>query len=187
MSKRNFILASTSSRRKELLHLIDIKPEIIPPVYEEFQNTNENIHDFLKRVSIGKGKSIINKKLFDSVIISSDTIVVIKNNIIGKPKDREDAFNILKKLSNNMHTVITGIAIHYKEKCMYDFRETKVYFEHLSDKSINSYLDKAIYMDKAGAYAIQGLASVFIKKIEGCFFNVMGFPLNLFSNMLKKI
>ncbi len=187
MSENSFILASTSPRRKELLELININPEIISPIYEESTKSNEPIYEFLKRVSVGKGRSIINKNNSNKIIISSDTIVVIGNKIIGKPKNREDAFNFLKELSNNEHRVITGIALHFKGECIYDFRETKVLFEYLSEKEINSYLDKEKYMDKAGAYAIQGLASVFVKKIEGCFFNVMGFPLNLFSNMLKKL
>ena len=187
MSNIDIILASTSPRRKDLLELINIKPEIIQPVFEESQRRNESIQIFLKRVSIGKGKSIKNNNNFNKIIVSSDTIVVINKKIIGKPINRDDAFSILQTLSNNEHTVITGIAIHYRDKCIYDFRETKVLFEDLSDKDINSYLNNEKYMDKAGAYAIQGLASVFIKRIDGCFFNVMGFPLNLFSNMLKKI
>ncbi len=187
MKKDKFILASTSPRRKELLAMINIYPEIITPDYDELQKNNEPIYDFLKRVSIGKGKSIKNKNNSEKIIISSDTIVFINNRIIGKPKDRTDAFNILKILSNNDHMVITGIAIQFKDKCLYDFRETKVSFESLTDNEINYYLDNENYIDKAGAYAIQGLASVFIKKIDGCYFNVMGFPLNLFSNMLKKI
>lgn len=187
MPDNSFILASTSPRRKELLELININPDIIIPIYEESKKPNEPVYEFLKRVSIGKGQSIIDKNNSNKIIISSDTIVVIENKIIGKPKNREDAFNILKELSNKEHRVITGIALHFKGECIYDFRETKVLFEYLSEKEINAYLDNEKYMDKAGAYAIQGLASVFIKKIEGCFFNVMGFPLNLFSNMLKTL
>lgn len=184
---KNFILASTSPRRKELLKLINISPLIVNPNFEESKIEGESIHDFLKRVSIGKGKNVLKESTYNSIIISSDTIVVIDNKIIGKPINRDNAFEILKELSGNKHHVITGIAIHYRGKILYDFSTTAVFFEKLNDDRINIYLDNENYSDKAGAYAIQGLASVFIKKIEGCFFNVMGFPLNLFDNMLRKI
>ncbi len=187
MIKTKIILASSSPRRKELLQLINIKPKVITPVYDETRKEKESIKTFLKRVSLGKGKSIKNENNFDSIIISSDTIVIIDNKIIGKPKDRKHAFEILQKLSGKKHKVITGIAIHYKNKAIYNYKETYVYFEVLTKNEINTYLDNENYMDKAGAYAIQGLASVFIKKIDGCYFNVMGFPLNLFNNMLKEL
>jgi len=187
LTDKDFILASTSPRRKELLKLINISPLIISPDFEELKLENESIHEFLKRVSVGKGRSVLNNNTYHSIIISSDTIVVINEEIIGKPKNREDAFDILKKLSGQKHSVITGVAIHYRGKVLYDFSTTTVFFETLEDKQIVDYLDNENYSDKAGAYAIQGLASVFVKKIDGCFFNVMGFPLNLFYNMLKKI
>lgn len=181
------ILASSSPRRKELLKLIGLEPEIIEPKVEEFIEMEEKSLDFLKRLTILKGKSVYINEYFNFIIISSDTIVLLKNKIIGKPKDREDAFSILRALSNNVHEVWTGVSIIYKGKTYFDYAKTKVFFEEITDDEINCYLDNEDYLDKAGAYAIQGRASVFVKKIEGCFFNVMGFPLNLFFNMLKNI
>jgi septum formation protein len=184
---KEFILASTSPRRKELLKLIGISPLTINPNFKESKLKDESIYGFLERVSIGKGQSVLKENYYNSILISSDTIVVIDNKIIGKPKDRDDAFDILKELSGRKHKVITGIAIHYRGKLLYDYGTTAVIFEELDNERINYYLNNENYSDKAGAYAIQGLASVFIKKIDGCFFNVMGFPLNLFDNILRKI
>ncbi len=181
------ILASSSPRRKELLKLIGLEPEVIEPKIGEFIKPEEKISDFLKRLTILKGNSVYINEYFNSIIISSDTIVLLKNKIIGKPRDREDAFCILKSLSKNVHEVWTGVSIIYKGKTYFDYAKTKVFFEEITDDEINYYLDNEDYMDKAGAYAIQGKASVFVKKIDGCFFNVMGFPLNLFFNMLKNI
>jgi len=181
------ILASSSPRRKELLKLIGIEPEVIEPMAKEHIKLEEKSSDFLKRLTILKGNSVYINEYFNSIIISSDTIVLLKNNIIGKPKDREDAFCILKSLSKNVHEVWTGVSIIYKGKTYFDYAKTKVFFEEIKDDEIDYYLDNEDYMDKAGAYAIQGKASVFVKKIDGCFFNVMGFPLNLFFNMLKNI
>jgi len=181
------ILASSSPRRKELLKLIGLEPEVIEPMVKEHIKLKEKSSDFLKRLTILKGNSIYINEYFNYVIISSDTIVLLKNKIIGKPKDRRDAFCILKSLSKNVHEVWTGVSIIYKGKTYFDYAKTKVFFEEIEDNEINYYLDNENYMDKAGAYAIQGMASVFVKKIDGCFFNVMGFPLNLFFNMLKNI
>lgn len=181
------ILVSSSPRRKELLKLIGLEPEVIEPMVKEHIKLKEKSLDFLKRLTILKGNSVYINEYFNSIIISSDTIVLLGNKIIGKPKDREDAFCILKSLSKNVHEVWTGVSIIYKGKTYFDYAKTKVFFEEIKDDEINCYLDNEDYMDKAGAYAIQGRASVFVKKIDGCFFNVMGFPLNLFFNMLKNI
>lgn len=123
----------------------------------------------------------------NSVILSADTIVLLQNKILGKPIDRRHAYTMLASLSNQMHEVWTGISIAYQQKVLFDYQRTKVYFEKISDSEIEYYLDNEQYLDKAGAYAIQGRASVFVKKIEGCYFNVMGLPLHLIMQMLKRI
>lgn len=181
------ILASSSPRRKELLGLLGVQPEIIVPDIKENFESGESIDSFIKRVTILKGKSIYKNEYYNSLVISSDTIVFINNSIIGKPVDREDAFEILKALSDNAHDVITGVSLFYQGKNYFDLCKTRVYFSKISDKEINFYLDNEDYLDKAGAYGIQGKASAFIKGIEGCFFNVVGFPVNLFYTMLKGI
>lgn len=183
----DIILASASPRRKELLKLLGIEPQIIVPTIDEIIKTRESIETFLRRVTISKGKAIYREEFYNTPIISADTIVLCENKLIGKPRTRADAFGFLKTLSNNVHDVLTGVSILYRGTSHYDFARTRVVFSEISDEEINYYLDNENYMDKAGAYAIQGKASVFVKKIDGCYFNVMGFPLNLFYTMLKKI
>jgi septum formation protein len=179
------ILASSSPRRKELLRLLGVEPQIIVPTVNENRKPGESIETFLQRVTMSKGEVVYRDTFFEVPLISADTIVLCENIIIGKPVDRADAFSMLKRLSNNVHDVLTGVSILYKGTSYYDFARTRVEFIEISDNEINYYLDNEHYQDKAGAYAIQGMASVFVKKIDGCYFNVMGFPLNLFYNMLK--
>jgi len=181
------ILASSSPRRKELLELIGIKPEILIPAVNEKLESNESFSEFLERITFAKGQSVFENKYFNSIIISADTIVILENRLIGKPVNRENAFVILKNLSNKMHEVWTGLSILNEGKTWFRLSRTKVYFDNITDSEIEYYLNSENYMDKAGAYAIQGRASVFVKKIEGCFFNVMGFPLHLFKKMLKMV
>jgi len=182
-----FILASSSPRRKELLKLVGIYPQIIVPMVEENRLPQESIDTFLRRISIAKGKAVFSNSLFETPIISADTIVVCENQLIGKPQSREDARKFLKILAGKSHDVLTGIAILYRGHSHYEFSRTQVLFSPISDIEIEYYLDNEDFMDKAGAYAIQGKAAVFVKEISGCYFNVMGFPINLFYSMLKKI
>jgi septum formation protein len=185
--KMNFILASSSPRRQELLKLVGIKPQIIIPTIDESIKSGESIETFLRRVTIAKGQAVYQDNFYHTPIISADTIVLCENKMIGKPQTRTEAFSFLKTLSNNIHDVLTGVSILYKGTPHYNFASTRVVFTGISPGEIEYYLDNENYMDKAGAYAIQGKAAVFVKKIEGCYFNVMGFPLNLFYTMLKNI
>lgn len=181
------ILASSSPRRKELLSLIGLSPEIMVPNLDEKMQPGESVADFMRRVSRQKAESIYRDDFYDIPIIGADTIVVLGRTVMGKPINRQDAFNMLKTLANNVHEVITGLAILYRGKTHFDLAVTRVYFTDISGEEIDSYLDSGEYRDKAGAYGIQGKASVFIEKIEGCYFNVVGFPLHLFYKMLKQI
>ncbi len=180
----NIVLASASPRRKELLQLIGLTPEIIPPDIDEAPRTEEPIADFLERVSIAKGVEVYRKKLFSSLLISADTVVLLDDSLIGKPQDREDAFRMLRRLSGQRHEVMTGLALMYRGETSFAISRTHVYFKPLQEREINFYLEHENYMDKAGAYAIQGRAAIFVERIDGCYFNVMGFPLNLFYRML---
>lgn len=182
-----FILASSSPRRKELLKLVGIEPRIIIPTVDERIKPGEPIETFLRRVTISKGDSVYKEEFYDIPIISADTIVLCENRLIGKPVDRAEASEFLRTLSNNVHEVWTGVSMRYRGTPYYDYARTRVVFADITDEELRYYLDNEDYLDKAGAYAIQGRASVFVKKIDGCYFNVMGFPLNLFYNMLKEI
>jgi septum formation protein len=183
----NFILASSSPRRRELLNLVGIRPRVIVPTVDESSKPGEPMEAFIRRVTLAKGQAVYNVELHDIPVISADTIVWCDRQSIGKPRDRAEAFAVLKLLANNIHQVFTGISILYRGTSYYELACTNVEFTVISDEEINYYLDNEDYMDKAGAYAIQGKASVFVKKIDGCYFNVMGFPLSLFYSMLKRI
>lgn len=182
-----FILASSSPRRKQLLNLVGIQPEILIPEVDESRHPGESIQAFLRRVTISKGEAVYRDHYFDIPIISSDTIVLLGDTLIGKPRDPGEAREFLEMLSGNTHQVWTGVSIRYRGESYYDFARTSVEFAPISKEELDFYIQKEDYMDKAGAYAIQGMASVFVKKIDGCYFNVMGFPLNMFYNMLKDI
>ena len=129
----------------------------------------------------------IQKTYSEPLIIGADTIVVLNNEIIGKPRNDEDAYAILKKLSGNCHEVITGVSILKQNTQISDIAKTKVYFKQISSEDIREYVSTSEPMDKAGAYGIQGYGSQFIDKIEGCYFNVMGFPIPLFYKMCMKL
>ncbi|MCU0286260.1 MAG: Maf family protein [Acidobacteria bacterium] len=182
-----FILASSSPRRKELLKMLGIAPRILISNVDENRLPEEQIGSYLRRVSIAKGQAVYKEEYLDIPIISSDTIVWINNSIIGKPADREEAAHFLRTLSGRVHEVLTGVAILYRGNTYYEYACTGVEFSEISEEELTYYLDNEDYMDKAGAYAIQGLASVFVKRIDGCYFNVMGFPVNTFYQMMKRL
>ncbi len=185
--KINTILASASPRRYELLNLIHISPEVIIPEIVEIPLKGESPENFVTRVALEKGLSIAKNHSSSNLIISADTIVLDGDNIIGKPESREDAVKMLKILSGKRHKVITGLSVLFKDKKIAGTSVTDVEFSDLSNIEIEDYLNTELFMDKAGAYAIQGKASIFVKKIDGCYFNVMGFPLNLFYTLIKEL
>lgn len=185
-----FILASASDRRKELLSRIISDFEVkISDFDEGTVEVSKDIEKYVKTLAEGKAKSVALNCTNDSIIIGADTIVVIDDNILGKPKDKDDAFRMLKLLSNNVHRVYSGVTVINNEKqvmkseCLY----TEVYFSELSDEEIWRYIDTGECLDKAGAYGIQGYGGVFVEKINGCYYNVVGLPLNLLNKMIKNV
>jgi septum formation protein len=180
------VLASASPRRQELLQLIGLNPEIITPDIVEVVRPEETPAVFLKRVAIAKGVAVYKKKYFSQLLISADTIVLLDETMIGKPTNRSDALRMLRLLSGRRHEVLTGISLMCQGETSFGISCTAVYFKELADKEINFYLDHENFLDKAGAYAIQGRAAIFVERLDGCFFNVMGFPLNLFYRMINE-
>ena len=185
-----FILASASDHRKELLSRIISDFEVkISDFDEGTVEVSKDIEKYVKTLAEGKAKSVALNCTNDSIIIGADTIVVIDDNILGKPKDKDDAFRMLKLLSNNVHRVYSGVTVINNEKqvmkseCLY----TEVYFSELSDEEIWRYIDTGECLDKAGAYGIQGYGGVFVEKINGCYYNVVGLPLNLLNKMIKNV
>ena len=178
------ILASGSPRRKEILKYLNTPFEVIVSSFEEKIDENKSLEEEIKRLSEGKANTVF-KDNKDAVVIGADTIVTIDNKVLGKPKDKEDAYRMLKLLSDNKHTVITGVTIISKEKADTFASLSDVYFNKLTDKEINDYIATNEPMDKAGAYAIQGLGSKFINKIDGDYYAIMGLPINEIYKRLK--
>jgi septum formation protein len=189
INERNIILASKSPRRKELLENIGLKFSVKPADIEEIYREITDFGNIVIDLAEQKADAIKEKMFHDRIIIASDTIVVINEKILNKPIDRDDAFNMLRTLSGNIHSVFTSLYVYdgYEKKKIKKFTKTKVEFYELTDQQINDYLDTHEPFDKAGAYGIQGYGSKFIKKIEGCFFSVMGFPIPLFSQEMYKL
>jgi septum formation protein len=186
LDQKKIVLASQSPRRIELLRSAGLKFEIMPSNLKEEIIQKVDSLGFVRDISLRKAKSMWQKAEAD-LVIGADTVVTMDNEIFGKPKDINDAATMLNKLSGRTHYVITGICLLAKNQQMIDHEITRVTFYKLTDEEINAYLASKEYADKAGAYGIQGIASLFVKKIEGCYFNVVGFPLGKFYQRLKEI
>ncbi len=183
----SIILASASPRRKQLLDMIDIDFEVIPSdVHEDF-NIDLNHEDFVQHYAREKSLDIA-EKYPDHLVIGADTIVVLDSKILGKPKDEADSFNMLKSLSGRTHTVYTGVSLNHINEKISDtfFEQTQVSFNELSDSVISYYINTYKPLDKAGSYGIQDWFAINVNRIDGCFYNVMGFPLAAFFSHYKK-
>lgn len=186
----NFILASASERRQELLkRIVKDFSVMVSEFDEDIVKKTGSVSEYVQEIALGKAKDIMNKVNEDSIIIAADTVVSLDEKILGKPKNYKEAYDMLHSLSNNAHKVYTGvIVINTKTKVILkDAVETKVFFSNLSSDEINSYIETGDPFDKAGAYGIQGMAGVFVEKIEGCYYNVVGLPLNRLNKMIKKV
>ena len=183
------VLASASPRRKELLKEIVPDFEIIPSTADESAVGDTSPKNLVKHLAYIKAEEVaLRKENEGKMVIGSDTVVAYKGAVLGKPKDEADAFRMLKTLSGKKHAVYTGVCFikskDGKKSCYVKAEKTLVYFNELSDEWIHSYIRGGSPMDKAGAYGIQdgGL----VKKIKGSYTNVVGFPLELVSKMMKK-
>lgn len=184
------ILASTSPRRKKLLAQLNLKFEVLPVEIDERRKGSETPLKMVKRLALEKLLEA-RKQLKVGIIITADTIVVLNGEILGKPRNNSEAKKMLKKLSGKTHTVYTGYSIHNSiiDKTITDYEKTLVTFRKLGDKEIENYVKTGSPLDKAGAYGIQDdFGAVFVKKINGDFYNVMGLPIaGLYMNLLKVI
>ena len=186
------ILASGSPRRKEILSELGAEIKIITADVDE--NSNETDPEKLaQELAQKKGLAVYQKLLAQNAlelscpIISADTIVFCDDEIMGKPKDRADAYRMLKKLSGKAHTVTTGICIVKDGIPHSSFSTTKVFVDTLTDDEINAYINSGDPFDKAGSYGIQGIFSKHVSKIEGCYFNVVGLPVNALSTLFMNV
>ncbi len=185
---RRIILASRSPRRKELLEMMGLKFETIPaePIDENEYIDTADIAGSLERLAIVKAMSVA-CKYPEAAVLAADTVVVCGKEILGKPKDRLDARRMLESLAGRCHKVITGVALLCKETdfCRTFARETNVWFREITTEEIEWYIDSGEPFDKAGAYGIQGKAMIFVDKIEGCFYNIVGLPVGGTIDLIK--
>lgn len=176
---KKILLASKSPRRQELLKLVGVNFSVFASQVEEAPQTYENPVEYARHTALSKLHWVWENTRAD-IVIAADTIVVKDGKIYEKPGDSDDARRILRTLSGETHQVITAFAIKTSRAEVTDFETSMVTFCELSDNEIDAYLKTGEPFDKAGAYGIQGYGAVFIKKIDGCYFNVMGFPLSRF-------
>lgn len=186
---KRILLGSGSPRRKELLSMMDIEFETVclNDVEEVFPDSlpAENVPAYLSQL---KARSYMGSLSDDSLLITADTVVIIDGEILGKPKDEAAAVEMLRKLSGARHKVITGVSLTTRDgMCTFD-ETTFVEFNDIADNDLCSYVKKYRPFDKAGSYGIQEwIGLVGIKKIDGCFYNVMGLPTSALYRELKNI
>ncbi len=185
--KKKVVLASASPRRKELLSMIGLDFVVDAADYEEEMDIKMTPSEVAKYLSGRKAKAVAPRHR-NAVIIAADTFIVFRGALMGKPLDEKDARLMLGRLSGKTHSVITGYTILDTDsgRRISGAVETKVSFRRLSAEEIDKYVKSKEPLDKAGAYAIQGLGSVLVKKIDGDYFNVIGLPLGSLVENLKK-
>jgi septum formation protein len=179
------LLASKSPRRREILESAGIPFEVRPPDVLESRYAEEPAEDYVRRLAREKAEAV--RASPEDVVLGADTVVALDQQLLEKPKDAGDARRMLRLLSGRDHVVITGVCVRSAHRVVVDLERTIVQFTPLSEEEIERYVASGEPMDKAGAYAIQGLASKFIVRVEGCYFNVVGLPVAKVYRILREI
>ncbi|MCK5025818.1 MAG: septum formation inhibitor Maf [Nanoarchaeota archaeon] len=191
MRKTKIILASSSPRRKEIADQMGLEYEIIPSNYEEDMTMRLEPKDLVKTLALGKAKEVANRQEeeTEAIVIGIDTFITYNKKLLGKPKSVNEAREMLKMISGKIIKAYTGVAIiDIKNKNeMIDYDITEIILANLTDTEIDNYINTGEPLDKAGAIGIQGLGSIFIKKINGCFSGAVGLPENKIYNMIAKM
>lgn len=183
----SFVLASGSPRRKELLEMLNVGDmKVIPAKGEEKVLENAGPGEIVMALASAKGREVAALCGADDTVIAADTIVWFDNCVYGKPHDEAEAYRFLRSLSGNAHEVYTGVCVIRGGKECLEYEMSRVFFRELDDEEIYAYIANGEPMDKAGAYGAQGIGALFVRKIDGDFFNVMGLPLCRLGEMLKK-
>lgn len=190
MAEKNttIILASSSPRRAQLLETIGVEYELAPSQVQERLHAGEAPPDYITRLARAKVVAVARKRE-TGLVIGADTIVVLDGNVLGKPEDEVDAEKMLRQLSGRWHAVMTGVALFdvATRREVADYDKTLVRFAQLTDKEIEWYIKTKEPMDKAGAYGIQGLGSMFVEEIAGNYFNVVGLPIPLVYRLARRL
>ena len=178
------VLASGSPRRREILDLLGLKHEVRPPDVDEQLLSGEEPGVQARRLAVEKASSTAGDG--DDLILAADTLVVLGDEILGKPVDEADALRMLMKLQGGRHEVHTGLALRFDDRIESDVAVTRVWFRSLDAAECEEYVASGEPLDKAGAYGIQGLGAVLVQRIEGEYFNVMGLPVQLLLSLLAR-
>lgn len=183
---KDIVLASASPRRSQLLKQIGLDFRVLTSDVDETIDKTISAQEAVKYLSVKKASDVSGRIAKGPLIIGADTVVV-KDAILGKPRDEEEAFSMLKSLQNQWHEVITGITVidTLTGKVISDFEKTRVKMRSLSDSMIHSYINTKEPFDKAGAYGIQGMGAILVERLEGCYFNVVGLPLTKLTMILE--
>ena len=182
--KPRVILASQSPRRRELLTLVGIPHEVRPADIDETYLPGEEPTAHALRLAREKAQKIAQP---DAVVIGSDTIVVVDGDVLGKPRDDEDAARMLRRLSGRSHVVITAVAVSWRGRVLAEAESVDVTFHALSDAEIRDYIATREPMDKAGAYGIQGYGATIVSRVDGDYFAVMGLPLQRMVSLMRQL
>jgi len=183
------ILASNSKQRKKLLKYFGLQFKVIPSHAKEISKITSNCQNLVRKNALIKAKEVASR-LKAGIVIGADSVVYLGGTkIIGKPKNLKEAKNILKTLFSQPHWVYTGVAVIDidAKKTIVDYEKTKIFMAHLNDDEIDRYHKKIPPMDKAGGFDIEGWGGIFIRRIEGCYTNVIGLPMPKLAKMLKEI
>jgi len=179
------ILASASPRRSELLRNARVSFEVVPANLREEPLANEMPLDYAQRLARDKARAVL-ARYPDRMVLGADTVVVVDEHLLEKPRDAADAKRMLRLLSGRAHEVITGVCLANSQFERTEAEVTKVVFSQMSEQEIADYVASGEPMDKAGAYGIQGMASRWVERIEGDYFNVVGLPVARVCRMLKR-
>lgn len=187
--QRPIILASTSPRRKELIASLHLAFDVIPSHANEDTPPEWTPEQTVQELALRKALAVyrgLEGREQEAIIVGSDTVVVLDGEILGKPVDEADAERMLSRLQGRVHRVFTGVACidAGNGQSLVHYRQTDVTMKELSDATIRAYVKTGEPSDKAGSYAIQGIGASLVDRIEGCYFNVVGLPLSLLSDML---
>ncbi len=182
---KRIILASGSPRRKEILNSAGLRFDVVPSEYEEDNSHQLPPAQLVEYLSLGKAKWVAERHP-DALVIAADTLVSLDNVILGKPKKADELRTMISSLSGRSHSTYTGFTIIDGEHTVTESVKTKVFFRDITSKELDSYVLSRDGLDKAGGYGIQSLAAVFIERIEGDYFNVVGLPICRLAVRLKE-
>lgn len=184
---KKIILGSQSPRRREILSYFDLPFEQISSDFDEDSiSFEDNPADYVTQLALSKAQCL-SEKYDDQIILTADTTVYYNHKIYNKPTSAQEAFQSLSELSGQWHSVYTGVCISYQKQLFVDVEETQVLFNSLTPTEIKHYHDRIHWIDKAAGYAIQMAGGLIVNKINGCYYNVLGLPINTVRKLLKNV